>query len=249
MSRLSAACATSITLALASLSASFAVAAPITHSAASGDLAAAARFEVIGTDLVVTLTNTSNVDVLVQRNVLTAVFWDATGPLLNLNPAAGSAVLGVGSSVLFGGSDPGGVVGGEWAYAAGIGGQTPNGANYGISSAGFGIFGAANFPGNDLDSPAAVNGINYGITAAGDNPATGQMAVSGSNPLIKNQVVFTLPGVPAGFDPSTAISNVGWQYGTALAPTDPFIPEPGSALLLFVGALVAGGRMRSRRGL
>src|SRR5262249_35125939 len=140
--------------------------------------------------------------------ILTAVFFEISGPLITLTPATGSAIVPVGSSVLFGGTDPGGVVGGEWGYAGGIGGSSPNGARYGISSSGFGIFGAANFPGSNLSGPTALNGVDYGITSAGDNPLTGQSAVTGSNPLIHNTVVFTLPGLPGGFDPSTSISNI-----------------------------------------
>src|SRR5689334_25036971 len=85
-------------------------------------LSATAKFEVSGTNLVITLTNTSAADVLQQPDILTAVFFDVSGSLLNLNSMAGSAVVPGTSSVLFGGTDPGGVVGGEWGYAEGISG-------------------------------------------------------------------------------------------------------------------------------
>ncbi len=213
-------------------------AAPITYTGTSGVLSASATFDTLGTDLVVTLTNDSTADVLTQPNILASLFFEVPGPLLGLTPGTGSATLGIGSSVLFGTTDPGNVVGGEWAYAENIGGSSPNGARYGISSAGYGIFGAANFPGSNLQGPAAVNGIQYGITSAGDNPATGQPAVTGSNALIKNSVVFRIPGLPLNFDPSTKISNVFFQYGTALTPTDPGIPgvpEPATIGLLALG--------------
>ena len=52
---------------------------PITFAASSGALAASVTFEVSGTNLMVTLTNTSMADVLVPSNVLTAVFFDING--------------------------------------------------------------------------------------------------------------------------------------------------------------------------
>ena len=219
------------------------------------NLSASTNFEVFGNNLIITLTNTGTEDVLQQPDILTAMFFDVSGPLLNLNSMAGSAVLGVGSTVFFGGTDPGGVVGGEWGYAEGISGAlsaATNGLvteNYGISSAGFGVFGAATFPGNDLDPPPALNGVNYGITAAGDNPLTGQGAVTGANPLIHNQVVFTLVGLPNGFDPSTMITSVFFQYGTALVPTDPGfhgdVPGPGGLAVLALGAFASRRRSRA----
>jgi hypothetical protein len=231
-------------------------AASVTFSASTNDLAASATFDTSGSSLIVTLRNTSLFDVLAQNRILTAVFFDVDGPLLSLTPGTGSAVLDFGSVVHFGGTDPGGVVGGEWAYLSGISGQTQFGQNYGISSSGFGIFGGANFPGTDLSPPPALDGVNYGITSAGDNMTTGNLAVIGGRPLIQNSVVFTLPGLPLGFDPSALIKNVTWQYGTSLNSDDPNepvigytpVPEPGvgSVLLMGLGMLVLGQRVVRR---
>jgi hypothetical protein len=64
------------------------------------------------------------------------------------------------------------VVGGEWAYKAGIHG--PHGQDYGISSTGLDIFGSSGrFPGPNLQGPNAVDGLQFGITSAGDDPASG----------------------------------------------------------------------------
>lgn len=216
----------------------------INFSASQGNLAASATFEVSGTDLIITLTNTSAADVTVQNQILTAVFFDVAGPQLTLNPGAGSAVLGMGSVVLFGSTDPGNVVGGEWQYLAGISGSAPYGANYGISSAGFGIFGSPNFPGSNLQGPGAINGLQYGITSAGDDPSTGQAAVSGTNALIQNSVVFTLPGLPLGFDPAAMVSNVTFQYGTSLLDSNIQTPAPGALSLLAMALFCP--RRRSR---
>ncbi|MGE0480724.1 MAG: XDD4 family exosortase-dependent surface protein [Phycisphaerae bacterium] len=209
--------------------------ADVTFSAFGGDLAASAHFAQSGGDLVITLTNTSPVDVDAPMDVLTALFFDVNGPALLLTPMSG--VLGPGSTVLFDDPPPGGVGGGEWEYEDSFGAPAPHGAQYGISSAGFSLFGGGvMFPGPNLDPPPNVDGLNYGITSAGDNPLTGNAAVTGGNPLIQNQVVFTLSGLPDGFD-FGRIKRVNFQYGTDL--TEPNIPEPVSALLLGLGGMLA----------
>ncbi len=207
---------------------------PITFNASAGDRSGTAIFDTAGTDLLVTLSNPSTFDVLDPAYVLTAFFFDVSGPALSLTPV--SAVIGPGSTVWFGGTDPGGVVGGEWAYRAQLTGA-PLGASYGLSSAGLGLFGPSDlFPGNNLQGPASPDGLQYGLTSLGDDPSTGNSAVTGGNALIHNEVVFRLSGLPAGFDPSTQISNVAWQYGTALS--DGFIThEPASVALLAAGVL------------
>jgi hypothetical protein len=70
------------------------------------------------------------------------------------------------------------------------------------------------------------------LVQAGDNAA-----VTGANALIRNAIVFTLSGIPSGCDPSPSISNVSWQYGTAL--NEPNIPEPASLVLVAMGGLLA----------
>ncbi len=200
---------------------------PLTFICSSGSLAASAKFEQVGPNIVVTLTNTSPSDVLVPVDVLTGVFFDIDGVAL-LVPT--SALLG--TSVVFFGPDGGGNVGGEWAYASGLAG--PNGATEGISSAGLGLFGGSNFGGANLQGPAAVNGLQYGITSAGDNTATGNAPVTGGNALIKNQVVFTLAGTGL-----TSVSNVSFQYGTALDEPNVFCRPPVPPTELVGGELLS----------
>jgi hypothetical protein len=221
-----------------------------TVSVASGNLAASAAFTLnTGTGiLTVVLTNTSASDVLVPADVLTAFFFGVSGNI-TLTPV--SALLSGGSTVFFG-ANGGGNVGGEWAYGNSLVGA-PGGLNQGFSSAGFGLFGDGNFNGSDLDPPGAVNGLNFGITSAGDNTATGNAAVTGGFPLIKNQVTFTLSGAGS----SLSVNGAAFQYGTSL--TEPCIgdcgplqlaPEPSSLILLGSGltglALLKRKRAKAR---
>jgi hypothetical protein len=81
--------------------------------------------------------------------------------------------------------------------------------------------------------------MQYGITSAGDNPTTGNSAVTGDNALIKSGVVFTFSGLPAGFDVNR-IGNVWVQYGTALIeePSYELTPEPATLGILLAGSLM-----------
>jgi hypothetical protein len=181
--------------------------------------------------LVVTLTNTSSADVTAPQQVLTGFFWswDYRG---TLSPV--SAKLGNGSVVLFDDPPAEGNVGGEWAYASGLTGA-PYRASNGISSSGLGLFGAANFNGPDLQEPStSVAGLQYGITSAGDDPATGNAKVTGSQALIKNSVLFTLAYSGDAPDLSTIIDG-SFQYGTSLSEPNVSVPEPSILLLLGIG--------------
>jgi len=206
---------------------------------------AEAIFSTSGTNLVVQLTNTANVDITQSAFVLTALFFDGAN---NLNPV--SALLAP-NSIVFGGPNNSVTnLGGEWAYVSGLNGA-PHSASAGISSSGLGIFGGANFHGNNLQNPVALDGVQYGITTAGDNPSTGNGGMQGQA-LIKNSVIFTLSGLAADFDLND-ICNVSFQYGTGLTepnitpPTPPAVPEPGTMVLWSAGAFLLAIYGKRRR--
>jgi hypothetical protein len=219
-------------------------ASPIILDAASGNLSARVTFEAQGSYLIVTLTNTALVGASVPADILTAVFFDIYG--LTSGLTAVSALLGGASEILH--DNPTTNVGGEWAYASGIAGKTPEGQNYGISSSGLGVFGGANFNGPNLDGPTAVNGMSYGIvpeSGLGSNPNPTISAI----PIISNQVIFTLAGLPTGFNLTyAAIGNVYFQYGTSFSEPHVSVPEPATVLLLVPGVIaVVAGSVRARR--
>jgi hypothetical protein len=223
---------------------------PIIFAGSSGTCNASVTFEQIGLSLQVTLVNTSLDDTLLPSDVLTAVFFTLAGdPTLTRV----SAIISSNSTVLFGGTGPGGAVGGEWAYKNHLSGA-PLGADEGISSSGLGLFGPSNrFPGSNLQGPANPDGLQYGITSAGDNPATGNGPVTGGSALIKNAVVFTLSGLAANYALGvSSISNVSFQYGTATSEpnmpgiTPDLIPEP-STWALVISSLLALACLRHRR--
>ena len=227
-------------------------AAPVTFSFCGCPIprSASATFQVVsGNNLQVTLTNTSLENAMRPTGILEGLFWDITGsPALT----ASSAVLPLGTTILFPPADP---IGEQWAYKQGLGaaGQ-PGGGQYGLGGAGFGVFGPGNcFIPQPPGPGAPPDGLNYGITTAGATEAFWPLPMLG--PFIKKSIVFTLGGLPGGFDPSTSISNVWFQYGTAFDepsyegdtdPHPPATPEPLTVVGLLMGCGALAGACRRR---
>jgi hypothetical protein len=202
---------------------------PITFAGSSGSLAASVTFDISGSSLLVTLTNTSTGDPSAPGDILTGVIFSIPGnPLLNVT--TGSAQLSSGSTVIHGpvpATGPGGVVGGEWAYTNSLAGAFVG--QQSIYSSGY-FNGNATFSGSNLQGPASVDGVQYGITTLFDLPGNDNGGIQ-SVGLIQNSVNFVLPGLPAGFILSD-ISNVSFQYGTGLNETNVPVSEPSTLFLL-----------------
>lgn len=231
-----------------------AIAAPFTFHGADGDLEASVLFNVVGGELVVTLTNAFPGDVTRRSQILTGLFFDITGnPTLTPTTAAvadGSQLV-QGTTVLGG---AGTYVGDQWAYGANLDGA-PHDASQGIAAAGFGLFDGANFGCDPSGNPCQdLNGVDYGLTSAGDDLTTGNLSNPKSNPdssatiaVVQHAVVFTLGGIGLGFDPSISIFNVSFQYGSGFQEPN-LVPEPGTLWLVGSGlALLAHRRWRRRR--
>src|SRR5262249_15560239 len=149
---------TALLMVTAILTPALAIAGPITYSFSSGTRAASATFAKSGSNLIITLTNTSAADAMVDTDILTAVYFTVTGsptltPISAVVPPT-SDVFDIGPGTLVTPGDR--VVGGEWAYRNVA---LPHGNNEGVSSTGLGVFGPPDlFPGPDLQPPVSPNG-------------------------------------------------------------------------------------------
>ena len=207
----------------------------VTASFEMGRLSAEATFAADGNNLLVTLVNTSTYGSRNPSEVLTAVYFNLPG--VTLTPE--SAVLTDGSVVLFPvtgtGVDSNGEIGGEYAYLDGLT-VVPTGATKVITAVGLDdIAGPPDlFPGEPLWNPDSPNGLGYGLVASLAPDANA--AVTGRQPLVQNGVLFTLSGLPTGFDVDGLVADVTFNYGTEFNP----IPAPGAILLGVIGLATTG---------
>jgi hypothetical protein len=217
-----------------------------TFTGTSGTRSAQATFDLCnaGTQLCINLSNISLFDVLDPTEVLTGFFWEYDGDDLS-GLTKIEAKISAGGSVVHGGTDPGGVVGGEWAFVPGLIGFP---GAYAIGSAGYIPGTGYQFPGSNLQGPASIDGLQYGIVPLADNLASGNAPVTGGNALIVGGVNFVLGNLPVDFDLSK-IRVIQFQYGTSLTePNIPVedepVPEPTTVGLMGAGLLF----LISRRG-
>lgn len=193
--------------------------------------AALVTFDTRGTNLIVTLANTSSADVVFPEDVLTNLFFNLSG-----DPTLGrvSALIAPGSREIHGLPVPtGGIVGGEWRYDPNVNIASLPTVNQSLSALGV-YHPRFNFPG-PLLRPGG--GVDWGLVGPGDNSLTGSRDITYRTGLIRNSVVFTLSGLPINFNPATDVSNVFFQYGNSdfimagtpnSSPNSQNVPEPST---------------------
>jgi hypothetical protein len=214
----------------------------------AGERGASVNFHADGSgNLIVTLTNTGSYALTPglpggfdPPHILTGLFWDVTGTV-TLSPS--SEALNAGSTMANGGNAA--TVASQWDYrqsASGLGGSPALSQHYGIGAAGFGgVFGAGDH--NFAGGTGSIDGIDYGLTTADYPDGGGNGGVNGVA-LERDSVVFTLSGWTLG-DPMSIISNIRFQYGSALdeffgPPPPPPVPVPAGVVLLGMGGALTG---------
>jgi len=175
-----------------------------------------AIFTVTGSTLTVSLKNTATAAVGDPTFVLSAVAFDIGNNTASLTPysakaATGSAIVDYTNlSTVYGDG-----LGGEWAYKSGLNGAL--GGHYGISSAGFGIFGPADLfdkTDGNLSGPWSPDGIQLGLMPASQTTLSTSLDNSNGRIFVRSEAIFKLTGVNFS---ASAIKNVNFQYGTASA--------------------------------
>jgi len=195
--------------------------------------------------LQVTLTNTSAVGAASAADVLTGVYFTAQNTTMSAASAIAAGILGCsycGSNIN---------VGGEWAFAANVGGLVSGSPTMVLGAADLGIFTTANnIRSTNLYGTANVGNADFGIVSSNTNPANLL-----NTPVVRNTVIFTL-GTSSGFNTSS-IGTIGFLFGNGnysynwnqVGGGDYDVPELGTNLLTGIGLIGLGlvSRRRARQ--
>lgn len=237
--------------AASALTATPAAAAVVFNGTNGSNLSAQATFDIVGGRLVLTLTNTSLVDVNDNPNMLHALFWDmASNPVLTYTSANMCNTCSFVGTTLNNGA--GTNVGSEFAFKQDAGGLGQGiTQDYGVSSAGYNIFGPGNVVAGAPDrggSNQPPNGPDFGILSAGYIAGNDSNGMNNQQPFIKNSVIFDLGAFAGNLG---SISNVRFQYDTALTGANftstPPVPEPATWAMMLLGFGGIGVTMRRGR--
>ena len=216
-------------------------------------ISATVTFDVVGSNLVIVLTNTSSGNPGYHNpDLLEGVFFSSNTPL-TLSPV--SAALTAGSPLVNGSIPAGQLLGDQWQYRFSATGFS-NGPllttdQYLIGAAGFsGMLGHGNFGSNSQN----VGGLNFGIVGTDWDAAKASNGTLNQGPFEYNSVSFVLSGLPVGFSLSS-ILDATFVYGTApdslladdcLTCGTTSVPEPAAFSLFGIGliGLIGIGRRR-----
>jgi hypothetical protein len=184
---------------------------------------AQAIFDLTGTTLTVTLTNTATqtfdaTHVLQPSNVLSGVLFDISG---NTNLSAltpGNANLASGSRMVLGSTTSlTDTSASGWGYGVPQSGSF-NGQHYGIEAfGGISTANLANFANSNTSPNHALNldGIDYGIVDSNYVPGTGNGGIQSHFPYEQTAEVFRFTVASGTFTDVSQIGNVSFQYGTS----------------------------------
>lgn len=232
----------------------------VSGSTAGNNVSASADFAISGTNLTITLKNTSpansqeapgstltGLNFLLNGNAPTLNPLSATSPNAIFNAAACDANACSGMNVN---------IGGEFGYENAGGVEAIGGAGY-ITTGLTGDLG--NFGGVNLENPVSLDGINFGIISATHGGLNGGNGGLATVALVDDTAVFELNNLPSGLTEAD-IGSVNFLYGTAPdavlggscttncgstppgggGGAPPPVPEPATALLFGLGILGLG---------